>query len=123
MSKKLLFIGMVLILMASFTAVLADQNGSDRWCNSDQYGCWVTDEDGGKSYIMFWSETARLYIMGPGSNATVCDPLPGGRMTLEPVTVEKKHGLNLLNSILQDITFQDSEGRPSQEASISNDVY
>ena len=53
------------ILSGTFAAVFADQNGHACWCNSDNYGCWVTAEDGGKSYIMFWSEEARQYVMGP----------------------------------------------------------
>ena len=52
------------ILLGIFTAVFADQNGRACWCNIDKYGCWVTAEDGGKSYIMFWTEEARQYIMG-----------------------------------------------------------
>ena len=52
------------ILLGTFAIVLADQDGRTCWCNSDQYGCWVTADDGGKSYIMFWSEYARQQIMG-----------------------------------------------------------
>ncbi|MBQ6509587.1 MAG: hypothetical protein IJI07_08960 [Flexilinea sp.] len=113
MSKKLIFVGMVLILMASFTAVLADQNGSDCWCNADQYGCWVTDEDGGKCYIMFWNEASREYFMGSGSKATVCDPLPGRRMTLEPVPAERKNVVNLY------ITDWAPDLGPSEEGEVS----
>ena len=82
MSKKLLFVGMILVLMVSFSVVLADQDGNARWCNSDQYGCWVTGEDGGQCYIMFWSESARELFMGPGSKAPLGDPFPAGKMTL-----------------------------------------
>ena len=82
MMRKLVFVGMILVLMASFTAVLADQEGNYRWCNSDQYGCWVTNEEGGQDYIMFWSESARELFMGPGSNVVVADPFPSGKMSL-----------------------------------------
>ena len=84
MLRKLVFVGMILVLMASFTVVLADQDGRDNWCNSDQYGCWVTGDDGEQWYIMFWSESARDYFMGPGSNAVVTDPFPAGKMPLAP---------------------------------------
>ena len=46
-----------------------DQMGNKHWCNSDSYGCWVTGENGEHEYIMFWSESARDAIMGPGSDA------------------------------------------------------
>ncbi len=48
-----------------------DQLGNKHWCNSDSYGCWVTGENGEHEYIMFWSESARDAIMGPGSNAPI----------------------------------------------------
>ena len=52
-----------------------------------QYGCWVTGEDGGQSYIMFWSESARDLFMGPGSKACVAKPYPAGKMPLDPPPV------------------------------------
>ena len=48
MLKKLLFVGMILVLMASFSVVFADQDGHDIWCNIDKYGCWITNEEGGQ---------------------------------------------------------------------------
>ncbi len=48
-----------------------DQLGNKHWCNSDSYGCWVTGENGEHEYIMFWSESARESIMGPGSDAPI----------------------------------------------------
>ncbi len=48
-----------------------DQLGNKHWCNSDSYGCWVTGENGEHEYIMFWSESARDAIMGPGSDAPI----------------------------------------------------
>ncbi len=48
-----------------------DQLGNKHWCNSDSYGCWVTGENGEHEYIMFWSESARDAIMGPGSKAPI----------------------------------------------------
>ena len=71
--KKSLLLFFVLIIAAlsvlSASAAYYDQMGNKLWCNSDSYGCWVTGEDGEQVYIMFWSESARDYIMGPGSDA------------------------------------------------------
>ncbi len=64
MLRKLVFVGMILVLMASFTVVLADQDGNDCWCNVDKDGCWVTNEEGGRDYLMFWSEASRKFFMG-----------------------------------------------------------
>ena len=82
----------VLLAFMAFTllavSAFADQNGNDSWCNTDEYGCWVTDEDGGKCYIMFWSEEARAYFMGgkskPGELVTVMPAeASSGRMGME----------------------------------------
>ena len=68
--KRLLVVLVVLVIAAmSVMAVSADQNGNSHYCTVDSYGCWVTGENGGHDYIMFWSEAAREFIMGPGSNA------------------------------------------------------
>ena len=68
MLKKCVFAALVLtMLLLSFCTVFADQDGNNCWCNIDDHGCWNTGEDGGKSYIMFWSEESRQYIMGTGS--------------------------------------------------------
>ncbi len=67
MLKKCVFAALVLTMLFSFCTVFADQDGNNCWCNIDDYGCWNTGEDGGKSYIMFWSEESRQYIMGTGS--------------------------------------------------------
>ena len=64
MGKKIIIFLTLAVLMLSFTAVFADQNGNDRWCNTDEYGCWVTGENGDKCYIMFWSEASRKFFMG-----------------------------------------------------------
>ena len=82
--KKLAVVSLVIIIAAmSVIAVSAaprggyyDQIGNKYWCNSDSYGCWVTGEDGGHEYIMFWSEAAADAIMGPNSGAPV-GTLPG----------------------------------------------
>ena len=67
MNKKLMFVLFAMLMMAVMTvSVSADQLANDRWCNSDQYGCWVTGDDGAQDYIMFWSESARDLFMGPG---------------------------------------------------------
>ena len=88
MIKKTLWIVLLTagILAGTFAAVFADQNGRACWCNSDNYGCWVTAEDGGKSYIMFWSEEARQYVMGPLSapyTLVVSHPGFSARLSLE----------------------------------------
>ena len=77
--KKLFLLTLVLIIAAlSVMSVSAaprgryyDQMGNKYWCNSDGYGCWVTGENGGKDYIMFWSEAAAEAIMGPNSGAPI----------------------------------------------------
>ncbi|MBQ6481198.1 MAG: hypothetical protein IJI45_08785 [Anaerolineaceae bacterium] len=83
-----LFLLITAICLVSFSAVLADQEGNRRWCNSDQYGCWVTDENGGQSYLMFFSESARDLFMGPGSSAPVVPAVPGGEMGLSAAPEE-----------------------------------
>lgn len=85
-----LFLLITAICLVSFSAVLADQEGNRRWCNSDQYGCWVTDENGGQSYLMFFSESARDLFMGPGSSAPVVPAVPGGEMGLSAAPEEPK---------------------------------
>ena len=89
--KKISLIVVLFILLISVTAVIADQDGHTCWCNEDQYGCWVTAEDGGKCYIMFWSEEARAYFMGdiskPGTLVTDKPNTPGGRLGMKSPTV------------------------------------
>ncbi|MBQ6502660.1 MAG: hypothetical protein IJI57_01955 [Flexilinea sp.] len=91
MNKKSFFVVLLAMLcLAVFTvSVYADQLANDRWCNSDQYGCWVTGDDGAQDYIMFWSESAREYFMGPGSNAPVVEQYTAGKMPLDPAPAEK----------------------------------
>ena len=67
MLKKLVFAVVMISLMLSFCSVFADQDGRNCWCNIDKDGCWITGDDGGKIYIMFWSEESRQYIMGTHS--------------------------------------------------------
>ena len=70
--KRLLVVLFVLVIAAlSVMAVSADQDGNSHYCTVDSYGCWVTGENGGHDYIMFWSEAAREFIMGPDSNAPI----------------------------------------------------
>ncbi|MBQ6517480.1 MAG: hypothetical protein IJI14_02095 [Anaerolineaceae bacterium] len=66
MNKKTLFVVLLAMLcLAVFTvSVSADQDGLENWCNIDQYGCWVTGDEGEQNYIMFWSEETRQYFMG-----------------------------------------------------------
>ncbi len=94
--KKIYIISLVVLIAAlSVMSVSAapragyyDQVGNKHWCNSDSYGCWVAGEDGGKDYIMFWSESAREAIMGPNSNAPI-GTLPGtSEMNLAAPAVE-----------------------------------
>ena len=86
MSKKLMLITVLFILLFSFMAAFADNDGYNNWCNEDEYGCWVTDEDGGKCYIMFWSEEARAYFMGGLSK-------PGQLVFDKPNTSNGRFGL------------------------------
>ena len=67
MLKKLVLPAVLLAALMIACSAFADQDGKSCWCNVDQYGCWNTGDDGGKSYIMFWSEEARQSIMGTGS--------------------------------------------------------
>ena len=88
MGKRLLFfLTVILFLLVISAAVSADQNGNYRYCNRDQYGCWVTEDDGRRSYIMFWSEEARAYFMGgksaPESLVTVKPNTHSGRFEME----------------------------------------
>ena len=77
--KKLFLLTLVLIIAAlSVMSVSAaphgryyDQSGSKYWCYVDNYGCWITGENGGKEYIMFWSEASADFIMGPNSGAPI----------------------------------------------------
>ena len=59
-----LFLLLFVFVLAIASVVSADQEGNDNWCNIDSYGCWVTNEDNGKDYLMVWSESARQYFMG-----------------------------------------------------------
>ncbi len=67
MLRKLILAAALAALLLSFCTVFADQDGRSCWCNIDQYGCRITDEDSGEIYIMFWSEEARQTIMGTHS--------------------------------------------------------
>ena len=84
----LLFVVMMLICMTA--AVYADQDGASCWCNNDQYGCWITGEKGGRDYIMFWTESARDYIMGKGSKAPIVEKYHAGKLPLECGIVRSK---------------------------------
>ena len=76
MYKRLLIfiITAILFFFIINAVVLADQDGNHRYCNTDQYGCWVTEEDGRRSYIIFWSEEAKNFFMGKDKRAIICDP-------------------------------------------------
>ena len=75
-----------------FIPMTRDQSGNYRYCNSDQYGCWVTTDDGGKNYIMFWSEENRELFMGKDKSAVVCPPPEdnGRMMELEPASTKEE---------------------------------
>jgi len=75
MGKHLLFfLTVILFLLVISAAVSADQDGNYRYCNRDQYGCWVTEDDGRRSYIMFWSEEIKNNFIGKDKRAVICDP-------------------------------------------------
>ena len=91
--KSIMFVLLAFVLLISASAVLADQDGTACWCNVDEYGCWVTNEDGvTKDYIMFWTEDARTLFLGADSTATVA-PLPeGGKLALKgPFWFDRDH--------------------------------
>ena len=83
MRKTIFILLAVMTVLTTVAAVSADQEGNSCWCNNDQYGCWITGEKGGKDYIMFWSESARDYIMGPGFKAPLADRFFMDKLPLE----------------------------------------
>ena len=85
MTKRMLIAALftMLFLAALTVSVSADQDGTSCWCNNDQYGCWITGETGGRDYIMFWSESARDYIMGKGSKAPIVEKYSKSKLPLE----------------------------------------
>ena len=85
MTKRMLIAALftMLYLAALTVSVSADQDGNSCWCNNDQYGCWITGETGGRDYIMFWSESARDYIMGKGSKAPIVEKYSKSKLPLE----------------------------------------
>ena len=89
----LLFLAVLAVLFWTISAS-ADQNGNNYWCNSDEYGCWVTDETGGKCYIMFWNEESRAYFMGnrskPGQLVVRKPDTDSGRLMMEKPSVSGK---------------------------------
>ena len=79
MCKKLVLLTTLLVtLLLSCAAVSAEQDGNTCWCYTDQYGCWIFNEDSSTMYLMFWSEYARQYIMGSHSQPyEMVVPFPG----------------------------------------------
>lgn len=86
MKRWFLFLLSALLLVLLTASVSADQDGYINWCNMDEYGCWVTDENGGQCYIMFWSEDARAFFMGSHSR-------PGELVVERPVGDSGRLGL------------------------------
>ena len=89
MNKKSFFVVLFAMLcLAVFTvSVSADQDGHTNWCNMDQYGCWVTGDEGEQIYIMFWTEDARKLFMGDSTAPYKdvqdrCLDCEGGRLAL-----------------------------------------
>ncbi len=87
---SLILILAILFIFVTSVVVFADQIGNYCYCNRDQYGCWVTEEDGRRSYIMFWSEEIKNNFIGKDKPAVVCDPPDGnGRvMELHPIPIQ-----------------------------------
>lgn len=83
-TKFCIFMLLTACCLVFFGTALADQVGNKRWCNSDQYGCWVTGSGGGQNYIMFWDESARDLFMGKDSKAPVVKRYPAGELALNP---------------------------------------
>ena len=72
-----------------FEPLTQNQDGNYRYCNQDQYGCWVTEEDGSRSYIMFWSEEIKNSFIGKDRTVVICDPPQNNnnRIDFEPQPV------------------------------------
>ncbi|MBR6090162.1 MAG: hypothetical protein IKP86_09535 [Anaerolineaceae bacterium] len=126
MEKFTIFLLIAVLSMAVVLTASADQEGNKRWCTSDPYGCWVTDEDGGQSYIMFWSEAARELFMGKDSTASVVPPMPGGEMTLDPAPADVSLSrrdlfIELLKQVLE-LIDKNSGGHEGQEEEWQNFV-
>ena len=87
-------------MMAVMTvSVSADQDGYNNWCNMDQYGCWVTGDEGEQIYIMFWSEAIRQQFMGdstaPYKNVQDrCVDCTDGKLPLSKSLVKTQRGLS-----------------------------
>ena len=116
--KKIALLLVLLMLVIAVTTVFADQDGADTWCNEDQYGCWVTAEDGGKCYIMFWSEDARAYFMGghskPGELVTDKPNTPGGKLGMKSPSVRTWQDL-LIDMINRHKAYLESQGNNIDE--------
>ena len=89
MKKSLVILFVLIIAALSVMSVSADQDGNSCWCNTDSYGCWITGENGGHDYIMFWSESARESIMGPDSDAPIGDMYISSELPLKAPVVVK----------------------------------
>lgn len=96
LSLSAVLLAAVLVFILSSSAVLAED-----YCTIDDYGCWVPGDDGGKMYIMFWSEASRQFFMGdttaPYQNVVDYCADCGGRLRLDPaptpVPAKDKKGL------------------------------
>lgn len=106
MNKKVLFVLFAILMMAVMTvSVSADQDGHTNWCNMDQYGCWVTGDEGQQNYIMFWSESARQYFMGnstaPYTNVVDFCADCNGKLGLEENKTAKPSITEMANALLK----------------------
>ena len=101
-------------LVVMIVPVLADQEGNNRWCNIDQYGCWITDvETGEQNYIMFWSEESRQYFMGDASEPYKnvidrCVDCESGKLPLDPAN-ENRRGIGRVTYRTDGLEFDTAE--------------
>lgn len=97
---------LILLVMVSAFITVSYAGGYDNpdGCRIDSYGCWLPDENGGKMYIMFWSEEARAFFMGGHSNPgdlVVPQPETGGFLRLDkPTSSETIQPRNFKNEFI-----------------------
>ena len=67
----------------------------------DKDGCWVTNEEGGRDYIMFWSEASRKFFMGDSTApyTNVVSMAEGATLGLLCGVPEPAAGLKTVESI------------------------
>ena len=120
----MVYLFVILTVLFSFAAVSAEQDGYNCWCNVDQYGCWITSEDGEQIYLMFWSESARQFFMGDSTPPykDVVAPAEGARLSLLCGTPEIVKEANDLESICAAFAAFVNKCKPNANAQASDCV-